>query len=393
MDEFDVIGGCLTASGVGGLHVFRVEGAGVPSLLGRVFRSRGEEADHASLRYGHLIDGDEILDEVVVALDRGKRRAEISTHGGQSLKVAVEALLCRAGVRLVDQATLRDREVASAVAREAIEGLGRTRAVQGLLFFLSVLEGRLEAEVRGLVATLENLDGAEPHAQVVPSVRRRLRTLLARCRFGRAFVDPPRILLAGPPNAGKSTLANRLLGWERWIVSEEPGTTRDLVVEELELGGYPFRLLDSAGVRDAVDPIEGMGVARTRVALRDADIVVLVVDGTEPIAAWPAWADLLCSSREVVLCLNKADLPTAVSAESMARQLGRPVIQVSAREGTGLEDLTTVLLYRSPFRGPARREIATPFTMRQEACLLRAHEALPSSVDAARAALAEMLEP
>ena len=374
-------GACLTAPGEGGLHVFRVVGDGAGVLLERVFRPANRGT--GSLRYGHLVDGDDVIDEVIVTVDDGGRGFEVSTHGGSAMRDAVLGLLERVDVQLVPAADVAGPS--GPIAREALEGLERSHGVHALLFFLAALQGGLAAEAHALSAVLEASDAEAPG-----TVLRRLDVLLGRAAFGRAFTLPPTLLLAGPPNAGKSTLANRLLGRDRCIVTDDAGTTRDLVGAPLSLAGYPLQLLDSAGVRTTSDPVERLGVQRTLAAGKAADVVVAVVDGSE---TWPSepLVDRVLRRPGVVVCLNKADRGLAVDRQGLAQRLGRPVVVTSALEGTGIDTLVDAILFRTPFRGPATRDFTCPFTDRQVDCLERARAALSRDPAAARLALSDLL--
>lgn len=386
MDDRPLIGGCLTAAGEGGLHVFRVRGEGVGRLLSDVFRP-ADGRNASVLRYGHLVDGDRVVDEVMV-VHGGNGEAEISTHGGDVVRGAVTSLLERAGVAVVGASDLfRDDGFGSEVRDEAREGLARTGCVQGLLFYLSALEGGLGVEV----AAVRDGMGRGPDASMRASLVRRLDALLGRAGFGRAFGAPPVVLVAGPPNAGKSTLANRLMGRDRCIVTPEPGTTRDLVGEDLGLDGYPFRILDSAGLRETQDPVEAAGVERTLAAAADADLVLLVMDGSAPLPEIP-WLDEFVHRPGVIVVLNKQDRGTVTDPNALARRLARPVAQVSALEGSGTDALVEKVLFRSPYRGPATRDFPCPFTERQVRCLEAARRAVRDDPGAASGLLTELLE-
>lgn len=394
MGDQGLIGGCLTPSGEGGLLVFRVEGDAVPGLLARIFRpQRPGASPRASLRYGHLVDGSEVVDEVLLVTEDAGRKAEISTHGGFGTQAAVEDLLVRRGVRLVDPESIADGmrppRVGRAIDREARRGLSRAGAVQAMLFYLEALEGRLATEV---AAVRDALRQRPKDAAVMGSLAGRLDTLIGRAPFGRAFQRPPSLVLLGPPNAGKSSLSNRLLGADRCIVTEEPGTTRDLIDQELSLEGYPFRLIDCAGVRSRAGTLERAGVERSLAAARDADLVLVLLDGAERLTEEPELDRWLTDPRALV-ALNKSDLPRVLDPARLAAELRRPVFAVSAREGDGVASLVEAVLFRSPFRGPATRELACPFTSRQDELLRVARDELDRHADAAAALDAFLEEP
>jgi tRNA modification GTPase len=154
---------------------------------------------------------------------------------------------------------------------------------------------------------------------------------------GRALREGVSVLILGRPNVGKSSLLNALLGEARAIVTEVPGTTRDTVEEHLVLGGLPLRLIDTAGVRETLDPVEQEGVRRAREKAAAADLVLLVLDGSQPLQAEDRMAMALAPPERTVLVCNKTDLPSGCSTSELAafpRQ-----VAVSVRQGTGLAAL------------------------------------------------------
>jgi tRNA modification GTPase len=168
------------------------------------------------------------------------------------------------------------------------------------------------------------------------------------------------VLLLGAPNAGKSTLANRLLRRERSIVADEAGTTRDLVEEATSFLGYPFRLVDAAGLREASDSVEQEGVRRATAAAKDAGIRLFVVDGSQP--EWKA--SIFESDRRdsgALAVLTKRDLPHRLSVDEVEMALGVPVVEISDGDEGGLARLRAQILYRSPFAQPQAPPILTPF--------------------------------
>jgi tRNA modification GTPase len=178
----------------------------------------------------------------------------------------------------------------------------------------------------------------ETLASVIAGVEK----LSASFSAGRLLQDGVRVTIAGCPNVGKSSLFNRLVAHERAIVTEIPGTTRDTLSEAIDLGGIPLILTDTAGVRHTTDGIETLGIERTHRALSDADLVLVVLDGSDEVG--PADRDLLSQTAESrrLVVMNKSDLPSFKGASSC---LGLPrTINVSARTGEGLDVLRAAML-------------------------------------------------
>jgi tRNA modification GTPase len=243
------------------------------------------------------------------------------------------------------------------------------------------------AEVEARVDFAEDVGGIEVPGHVrdaIAHASRELEALLASAPFARAVRDGVRVPLVGRPNAGKSSLFNALLGEERAIVTPVPGTTRDRVSESLEIAGVRVNLSDTAGLREAADAVEAIGVERTRAALEDSQVAVWVVDGAVPLDDGDAATARRLAGRRVVAALNKADLPARVDAPGIASLIGDArVVRVSALQGTGIGDLRDAIagaLGANGHRGDLSRALANP---RHVDALARARAALARASDAA----------
>lgn len=378
----DTIAAIATAPGAAGLAVVRLSGPAAPAIADRVFRgSRAlAQAPSHTLHHGWAAwpgDGGPRLDEVVAAVFRSPRSytredvIELTCHGGPSAARLLEALLA-AGARLArpGEFTLRaflngrlDLAQAEAVADviHAETESGRRLALGQLAGELSrrleAVRAPLEdllAEVEARVDFAEDVGGVEipPHAVAgIVAADAALAELLQGAAFARSMREGLRVPLVGSPNAGKSSLFNRLVGEERAIVAPEPGTTRDRVSEPVEIAGLRVVLSDTAGLRAETGAVEAIGVARSRTLLEESPRVVWVLDASRPLDATDrAVGARLAESvgpsgaegRRVVVALNKSDLPSAIPSAEVAALLGdgeRRFVRVSALDGAGLEDL------------------------------------------------------
>lgn len=374
------------------------------------------------LYHGHVVDPetDARVDDVLLTVMRAPRSytgqdvVEISGHGG----VAVQEILrlaVRSGARPAERGELTLRAFLAGkldlAQAEAVADTVAARTPAALSLAVAQLGGGLSArvgELRGelipLAAQLEaSVDFDEDEA---PPIERdeaaaRLRTLLGRmdallatARWGHLVRDGVRIALVGRPNAGKSSLLNALLEQDRAIVTAIPGTTRDVIEERVDLLGVPAVLADTAGIADSQDPIERLGIERSRRAIDMADLVMLVVDGSAPLT--PADDDVASIVREapgsVVTVINKVDLPALTSAADVYGLVpGAPVAAVSALTGQGLAVLREHLaqtggwLY-STGRGGQVDGVVT--NTRHRDALLRARTALDEGAGALVAGLA-----
>lgn len=324
------------------------------------------------LLYGKLLRRGETLDEVILDCVRLKPQPlfTINAHGGALASVRImEALAAEGAVCCTAEdriAAMRTAGDIHAIQAEGLEAISRAMTLKAVSCLLDQQGGALAAEVARLRAAAQNGNW--------DAAVRIVERLLATARFGRALTAPPRVALAGRPNAGKSTLANALLRCDRMIVHHMPGTTRDMVEEPVSIGGWPFLLADAAGVRATEDSVEREGVERALASLRNADIALLLFDGSA--ALCDADSQLVASAlpARIIPVLNKCDLPRVLRAEDIRRVLGCAPVEISASRGDGLEELEArivgVMWPELPPRGAA-----VIFTSRQEILMRTAQQA------------------
>ena len=395
----DTIAAIATAPGAAGLAVIRVSGpealAHADAVFGGPVRlsaaashtlhhgwavwpssdrpARSAFPDASSSSAHDLHEPADRLDEVVAAVFRAPRSytredvVEISCHGGALPARRILAALLAAGARLARPGEFTLRAFLNGrldlVQAEAVADLIQAETERARALALSQLSGELSkrlaaleeritdalSEVEARVDFAEDVGGIEvpEHVvQAIASVDADLAAMLAGAALARAVREGVRVPLVGRPNAGKSSLFNALLGEARAIVTPLPGTTRDRVSEAIEIAGVRVTLSDTAGMRDARDPIEALGVERTRAALADASVVVWVVDGATALEDADRQMAGELNGARVVGALNKCDLPGAVDRAEVAGMLngsaGR-VVPLSAMRGDGLAALREAL--------------------------------------------------
>lgn len=304
--------------------LFRGNGSLLDRSHGRGFSARNGRGMEQQLlnRIVSGLWGDEPGEQVVVCRV-AEDEFEIHCHGGRMATARILEDLETAGCRIVAWET-----------------------------YLAERDGTWEAEWRGALSRTVSESALrslleqpmawkrlrEDFLRVLPD-REKMRKILAdvheRSRFGKHLTEPYKIVLAGRPNVGKSSLLNAILGYERAIVHGVAGTTRDVVEGTTAIGGCPVRLWDTAGIRTTADEIEGEGIARTLRSVEEADGTVLVLDGSEPMTDEDA--ELLSRFSEGLAVINKVDLPARWDLGGVLRQ--REGMAVSARTGAGLEEL------------------------------------------------------
>jgi len=380
MGEFsldDTIVAIATPPGRGGLGVVRVSGRAAVSIARALTGREAFVPRHATLAYiveaapgashgrgREAAAGCDRVDEVVVTWFAaphsytGEDVIEISGHGSPPVQERIVLLAMRAGGRLAEPGEFTFRAYLNGrldlIQAEAVADLIEAVTPLQARAAMDQLEGTLTTAIRGidtslfdLAARLEaSLDFPDEGFHFVTradarvdlgQIRDRLDALALDGRAGRVVREGRLVVIVGPPNAGKSSLFNALVGASRAIVTALPGTTRDALTERVDIGGLPITLVDTAGLRETTDPIETEGVARTRQAQQIAALTVIVLDQSE--ALGPDARALVANRHDAaIVVLNKSDRPPAWNARDLGHRAGE-VVSVSAATGDGLAGL------------------------------------------------------
>ena len=369
----DTIAAISTPPGEAGIGIVRLSGPAAEAIARRLFRPRRPRPAWQSHRLylGHLLDSQgHVLDEVLLTLMRAPHTytrqdmVEIHCHSGYAILRAILQAVLAQGARLAKPGEFTLRAFLSgrldlSQAEGVLEAI-QARTEAALRVAQAHLAGGLGHRLAGLrvallgvLAQLEAaLDFPEEGAELTPAAlkeqlaapRKELQRLLATYRQGRLLREGVRVVLAGRPNVGKSSLLNRLLDAERAIVTDIPGTTRDVIEATVTLGGLAICLADTAGLREARDRVEELGVARSREHMSQADLILYLVDASD--AASPDDAQVLqdFAGRPVIIVMNKIDLPPQLDADDLRHAWPHPVVAISALTGQGLADLEQAVL-------------------------------------------------
>ena len=370
----DTIAAQATPPGEGGIAIVRVSGPACREVLSRVFAARnGQPLLPRRLTFGHILDGEEVVDEAMAVLMPAPHSytredvGELHCHGSQALVARVLALLLRSGARMAapGEFTYRafiggrvDLSQAEAVMRMIRAGSERAmrsahRQMEGgVSAFVHEAREAITALLAALSAAVDFPDEVE-ESLASEEVSRGCAAIAARLRAacdpraGRIEDEGLRVALAGRPNAGKSTLLNALIGGERAIVTDVPGTTRDTLTERICVNGVSIVLTDTAGLRETDDPVERIGVSRARQAIAQADVLALVLDASVPFGAEDEEA--LGGLTPQLLVLSKGDLPARVGEEELRRRFPDvPGVTVCAQTGEGMDALRDALAAFAP---------------------------------------------
>ncbi|GGA71143.1 tRNA modification GTPase MnmE [Edaphobacter acidisoli] len=407
----DTIVAISTPPGRGGIGIVRLSGPGARSIAEPVLRLRNPlAAGHA--RFAAVIEAEtgDVLDEAVVTFFEAPNSytsedvVEIAPHGSP---VLLDYLLREAiahGARLAEPGEFTQRAFLSGrldlTQAEAVHDLIESTTLHQARIAAQQMRGSLSRRVAlikeklvALIAALEaGIDFAEddidllPNGQItaqIDTVVTPLQELAETFAYGRIVRDGLTLAIVGRPNAGKSSIFNRLVQRDRAIVTATPGTTRDLVTERVSLEGIPVELVDTAGLRHTNDEAESIGIAKSREAMAEADIVLLVLDATAPLHAEDEATLAEHGGRPLIVAINKCDLSNGSPRKD---GLTRAAIATSALTGEGIVDLRAAMVALITKSSPAS-ESALVTNVRQQQAV---NEALHALAQARQAVAAEM---
>jgi len=366
----DTIAALATPPGQAGIGIVRLSGPQALAIAARLFRPRvprpGPWPSHR-LVLGQIIapDDGQVIDEVLLAYMRAPHSytredvVEINCHSGWAVLQQVLNLALQHGARLAQPGEFTQRAFLAGrmdlTQAEAVLEVIQARSAAALKVAAAHLSGALGQTIAtqhqallDLLARVEaDLDFGEEvpeldYQQLLPALQaigRQIGTLAETYGQGRIWREGLQVVLAGRPNVGKSSLLNQLLQSERALVTDIPGTTRDVIAEQLVVNGLPVCLMDTAGLRQTEDTVEVLGVARTRQHLAQADLVLYLIDASQP---WhPEDSEQLASlaGQQVLLVLNKCDLPMVLRQEALTAIWPHRLVVLSALTGAGIPEL------------------------------------------------------
>lgn len=404
----DTIAAIATAMAPSGIGIVRISGPEAVAVADRLYRGKKKEKKLADMKshtihYGWIVEKEQVLDEVLVMLMRGPHSytgedtVEIDCHGGVlAVKRVLEAVL-HAGARIADPGEFTKRAFLNGridlSQAEAVMDVISAKSEYALQSSVSQLQGSVRRAVKEIrekllyeIAFIESalddpehisLDGyPEKLEGIVQEEKRKIEKLLKSADDGKMLQEGIKTVILGKPNAGKSSLLNLLVGEEKAIVTDIAGTTRDVLEEQISLGGISLRMLDTAGIRSTADKVEQIGVERAKEHAKNADLILYVVDASVPLDENDGQIMELLKGRKTILLLNKSDLETVISKEELTARIDAPVLNISAREETGLAELE-VLIKEMFFQGEISFNDEVYITnMRQKRALEEALESL-----------------
>ncbi|SFB01690.1 MULTISPECIES: tRNA uridine-5-carboxymethylaminomethyl(34) synthesis GTPase MnmE [unclassified Bacillus (in: firmicutes)] len=372
--EFDTIAAISTPMGEGAIAIVRLSGDEAFSIADKLFKGVGgkrliDVASH-TIHYGHLVDPkkDEIVEEVMVSVMKGPKTftkedvVEINCHGGIVSVNRVLQLVLNNGARLAEPGEFTKRAFLNGridlSQAEAVMDLIRAKTDRAMNVALGQMEGRLSKlinrlrqEILETLAHVEvNIDYPEyddveemTHNLLLSkasNVREEIKKLLQTSEQGKILREGLSTVIVGRPNVGKSSLLNSLVHENKAIVTDIPGTTRDVIEEYVNVRGVPLRLLDTAGIRETEDIVERIGVERSRQVLKEADLLLLVLNYSDELTVEDENLFKAVEGMDVIVIINKTDLPQKIDLNRVNELANaHKIVTTSLLEDRGVDEL------------------------------------------------------
>jgi len=364
--EFDTIAAISTPLGEGAIGIVRLSGTESFAIVQKIFKGKdlNKVASH-TLNYGHIVDPQtgKVMDEVMVGAMKSPKTftrediIEINTHGGIAVTNEILQLAIREGARLAEPGEFTKRAFLNGrvdlTQAEAVMDIIRAKTDKAMNIAVKQLDGSLSdlinntrQEILNTLAQVEvNIDYPEyddVEEATTAVVREKtmefeqlLTNLLRTARRGKILREGISTAIIGRPNVGKSSLLNNLLREDKAIVTDIAGTTRDVIEEYVNINGVPLKLIDTAGIRETDDIVEQIGVERSKKALKEADLVLLVLNASEPLTAQDRQLLEISQETNRIILLNKTDLPEAIETSELLED----VIRISVLKNQNIDKI------------------------------------------------------
>ena len=358
------IAAIATPYGVGGISVIRVSGSQAIDIVNKIFTKDISEVSSHTVHYGYIKVGEEYIDEVLVTVMKGPKTftgediVEIGTHGGILVTNKVLDACVVAGAELAEagEFTKRafmngkidlaraeavidlinsDSQIAEQNAVNQLRG-GLTNAIENIRDSLVDLAAHMQVSIDYPDEDLEEIT-TEDILNTIKDSSEKVNNLIKSADDGRIIKDGIRTVIIGKPNVGKSALMNRLAGYEKAIVTDIAGTTRDMIEENISLAGIPIKLIDTAGIHDTSEEVEKIGVERSVKSIDGADLVLVILDGSKSIDDEDNLVIEKSEFTKRIVIANKSDVGVVGDAEKIAD------VCISAKTGEGIDELTCLI--------------------------------------------------
>jgi tRNA modification GTPase len=364
----DTIAAIATALSSSGIGIVRISGEDSLYIAQKIFK--GKKLKEHEIHYGFICDGDEVIDEVLVMVMKGPHSftgedtVEINCHGGVYVVKKVLETVIKYGARPADPGEFTKRAFLNGKMdlsqAEAVIDVIHSKNEYALRSSIGQLKGNVQKKIKEIRAEILyhtafietalddpehiSVDGYGEKLKVtVDELIEQLNQLISSSDNGRMIREGIKTVIVGKPNAGKSSLLNVLVGEERAIVTDIEGTTRDILEESIQLNGISLNMIDTAGIRNTDDVVEKIGVHKAKAEANEADLIIYVVDASRDLDENDFEIIEMIKEKKAVILLNKSDLDTVVTKNMLQSYIEKPMIDISAKEETGIKELENTL--------------------------------------------------
>lgn len=371
----DTIAAIATAMSNSGIGIVRISGDEALDVADRIFRPKKgsrkvSDIETHTIHYGYVTDGDEVIDEVMLLIMKAPRSytcedtIEIDCHGGVLVMKKILETVLKYGARPAEPGEFTKRaflngRIDLSQAESVIDVINAQNEL-ALKSSVSQLQGAVLEKIKAIravvlheIAFIESalddpehvsLEGyPEQLHEIMSDAHSKVKKLLDSSDNGKMLKEGINTAIVGKPNAGKSSLLNILVGEERAIVTEIAGTTRDILQEQIQIGGIGLNVIDTAGIRDTEDIVEKIGVNKSREYIEKADLIIYVVDSSTELDENDQEIIEAIQNKKAIVLLNKSDLDAKTDASVLQTQLSKPILSISAKNNTGIHELETLI--------------------------------------------------
>ncbi len=371
----DTIAAIATAMSNSGIGIVRISGDEALDVADRIFRPKKgsrkvSDMETHTIHYGYVTDGDEVIDEVMLLIMKAPRSytcedtIEIDCHGGVLVMKKILETVLKYGARPAEPGEFTKRaflngRIDLSQAESVIDVINAQNEL-ALKSSVSQLQGAVLEKIKAIravvlheIAFIESalddpehvsLEGyPEQLHEIMSDAHSKVKKLLDSSDNGKMLKEGINTAIVGKPNAGKSSLLNILVGEERAIVTEIAGTTRDILQEQIQIGGIGLNVIDTAGIRDTEDIVEKIGVNKSREYIEKADLIIYVVDSSTELDENDQEIIEAIQNKKAIVLLNKSDLDAKTDASVLQTQLSKPILSISAKNNTGIHELESLI--------------------------------------------------
>ena len=360
-----------TAPGIGGIGIIRMSGEKSFEILDKIFRPKTsqkiEDIKGYTIKYGHIVENNEIIDEVLVSYFKAPRSyttenmCEINSHGGNVVVKKILEICLKNGAKLAEPGEFTKRAFLNGridlAQAESVIDVINAKSDKEAKSGIKQLEGYLSKEIKGIkqeiLDVLVNIEVTIDYpeydtpevqekeiAQMLESVGKKLKKLEKSFDNGKIIKDGIKTAIIGKPNAGKSSLLNAILKEDRAIVTDIAGTTRDTIEEFVTINGVPLNLVDTAGIREASDEVEKIGVEKSIKQANDADLIIAIFDSSKDLEEEDIEILNLIKGKKSIILLNKSDLNSKIDEnDERFTSITKNILKISALNKSGIDEL------------------------------------------------------